>query len=210
MHNLSVAFFAVLVPLAAACGGGSKADAVGPTDTQVEPVEPTNTSPFKELKLYEDGKHVLTMRKDGVVILVEKNAHVGTLKPDGTLETPDGKVGKLEADGTITFDGQALPLAIGDDASILLGDQVAASIDDSGNVASQNAGPKQLRWEGADTPELKRHAMFLVVLLTAPQQSGDAGSAPAPEVKSDGGARKMKGAGGDDKSDEEPEEEGQQ
>ena len=71
--------------------------------------EPADTSPFKEMKLYEGDKHVLTVRKDGVVVLVENNGHVGTLQTDGrTMTIPTGGEAKIEEDGTITLKGDEL------------------------------------------------------------------------------------------------------
>lgn len=169
-----------------ACGGSPPPAPVGPGDGSPQDTEPAEGGPFKELKLFEGDKHVLTMRVDGVVILVEKNAHVGTLKPDGTMEiTGGGGTAKLNADGTITLNGETLPMSIRDDATIVIGGKVDAGLNDDGTISNLREGAKPMRWEGADTPELKRYAMFLLILL-----SSDQANDTAPPPNADGDPRK--------------------
>lgn len=208
MKKLSVFVF-TLPLLLAACGGGTTPDPVGPGSGgggATDP-EPDDTGgPFKEIKLFEGDKHVLTMRKDGVVILVDQNAHVGTLKPDGTLEITggEGKNARLEADGSISLNGEKLPLSIDENASIVANGQIAHELAADGTVSGQSDHARPLRWEGVDTPELRRYAMFLLVLVSSAQAG--AGAAAGDAMPKDELRTKRK-SGGELKADEEGEEE---
>lgn len=173
MRQLVVLGFAVAI---AACGPSQKTtDQPDQPPIEMEPIE--KPAPFQEIKFYEGDKHVLTLRPDGVVILEEKQAHVATLKADPlTIEVTNGKTGQLGDDGTVTFDGKAMPFSISKEAVATTGDGKSLTIGDDGKLAG---GPPNanLRVEGAATPEAKRAALFLLVLVTMP---ADASAPPQP------------------------------
>ncbi len=153
--------------LAAACGGSQPSEKQ-PPQTVVEPqTSPQTGLGFEELRFYEGDTHMLTLRKDGVLINVPQNQHTATLKPDMTLEATNGKHGSLAADGTITFDGATLDRKVGDDGTLSLGDS-KVKLEDDGMLSGQGPGGKTLRVEGATTPQSKRIALYLLALLTAP------------------------------------------
>lgn len=201
VKKLVVAF--ALPLMLVACGGGPTPDPVAPGGGGGGDggggQQPETIGPFKEIKLYVGDKHILTMRKDGVIILIENNGHVGTLEPDGTVEITGNpkRIAKLAADGSITIDGQAEPVSVSENAELMANGQVANSLAEDGTVTGLPEGAPAYRWQGTDTPELRRYAMYILYLLTAAntEPPPDAG-APAP---ADGGDAL--------KSDEEGEEE---
>jgi hypothetical protein len=183
VRNLSIIGFSLYALAAvAACAGSDKKEET--TTPEQQPAQDTSAA-FPEVKFFEGDKHVLTLRSDGVVILVDKNAHVATLKPDMSLEVIGGKEARnanLAADGTITIGDQTLEAKIGPDATIQLPGGKIVTLKDDGTLEGQNEGTPHLRIEGATTPEAKRAALYLLVLTTTSATPPEAAPSAAPEA----------------------------
>ncbi len=124
------------------------------------------------MKFLSQDKEVLSVRGDGVVILVEKNGHVGTLKPDGSLELANGKIAAIGKDGKIVFDGAELPFSatggrINEDGTALMPNDATITIEADGRISGVEA-LADMRVQGATKPESRRIALFLLILLNSP------------------------------------------
>jgi hypothetical protein len=169
-----------LVLALAACGGSKAAEPTGPTTTATASAV---TLELGELKLIDVNKNQsLTIQADGTIVIPAQpdGDAGGTLKvtTDGKIVKADtGEVGlQLMPDGTIQSpDGKVLDVTLSADAVITSGDK-KISLDDKGMLVGSNPEAPQMRIEGATTLGLKRTALFVLIALT----SGEPREAPPP------------------------------
>jgi hypothetical protein len=165
---------ACIVTLLAACGGSSKKDTAPPPLDTGTSTATTTPDTGGELRIYEGDRLVMSVAPDGALRIVEAGDEpIGTLGPDNSI-TVNGATAKLHEDGTITIDGQELPFTIAADASVHGPGAPPVKLEPDGTISGQGPGARPLRVEGATSPELRRRAMFLLLLATMPEtEPGD-------------------------------------
>jgi hypothetical protein len=169
LKSLSLSF--VLVLTTAACGGGAK---TAPTPAapiaDTAPVAASGTTlALAEMKLVDVNKNkAILIHKDGTIEFEgQKPAKVTA---DGKLVKADtGEVFfQLQPDGSIkTADGTDVGVKISPDGALTMGDKTI-SLDDTGLLVGGNPNAPQMKVEGATDANLKRTAMFVLVVITAP------------------------------------------
>lgn len=176
---------ALALGLLTACGGGQSS--TPSTATPAPTIAPASSTVFElgEMQLSEGDTVVMKVHADGTTEL-------GAMR-NGTFEWQPGPVAstsgsitwgskslQVGADGTVTAEGQALPLRVVDDAIETSGGKLALSPEGTFTFAGQPPN-KPLRVEGADTPGKRK----LVLLLVALQSAGGPGEQELSGVSTD-------------------------
>lgn len=172
----TLAFAALLC--AGACGGGSSTTAPTTPVAKTETMVAAPTLALGEMKIIDinknkfiaihadgsielEGKTLAKVTTDGRVITTADDKTVMTLGADGSIKGPDGTDlgAKVGADGSLSMKAETV------------------TIDETGMVKGGNTSAPPLKVEGATNAELKRTAMFVLVVMTA---SGEPEQTPAP------------------------------
>lgn len=170
VKRLRILALAVSLSVAGACGGAEK-----PKPPEAPKPVPTATKPaFQELRFYQAGAHLYTLRDDGVVVAVQKKAGIATLKPNMTLEVSNGHAATLSDTGAIVIDGTTSEYRINSDNTMVVPGGGVVSLLADGTIGGLRVDSEPLRIEGATTSESVRAAMFLLALITMPAVGKDA------------------------------------
>jgi hypothetical protein len=172
----------VMVLAAAACGGGSKQESTTTTGTDVTASAGVQLA-LGEMKLVDVNKNqAVLIHADGSLEIPGMDGPTGVkVTSDGKIVNDKGEVGfQLQPDGTITGpDGQKLGVTL-DAAGVVSSGDKKISLGDDGLLVGGNPDAPQMRVEGANDPQLRRTAMFVLIALTAPGKVS-VDSAPAVE-----------------------------
>lgn len=194
-----------IVALLASCGGSPKEPSTPPL---AESTTVTDEAPSGEVRLYEGDQLIMALGSDGSLrILTRGDEVVGTLGADNRI-TVDGHTAALHDDGAVTLDGDPVPFTIGPDASLHGPGMPPARVEPDGTISGQPASARPIRVEGATTPELRRKAMFMLLLLAlstddvrekeAYEQAGPAPEGGSGDLGGAGSSKKDRASSGDD------------
>jgi hypothetical protein len=212
----TLASFLSILLLACGGGGGSSDQTTAPdpqvtTDpgpttgaagatTGAAGASPEAVAGTGEIRIYEGDELIIVIEPAGVVRVVQADNQVaGTIEADNSF-TAAGRTAILRDDGVFVLDGEETPFTIGPDATLNRPGLPPATIEADGSVVGQELASRPLRVEGADTPELRRKAMFLLLFDHILDQEGaDGEAAPAESAGDEGktggpGKKKMKEA----------------
>lgn len=180
--------FALLV----ACGGSKPAPVTStePTIPNANMVAPADAVlAIADLKFYMGDQMGLHLHGDG---RLEAQAmsngvsgwhDVATFKPDGTITTPDGKVGgQVQADGSLkSATGEVAPFKLDGEALVVADKRV--TIDDKGVFVMDGKMPQPaLRVEGATDAKTRRTALLIMALVMGAEPHPDGPPPPATKT----------------------------
>jgi hypothetical protein len=169
--------FALAAALAAGCKS-KQPDTTPPTTGSAAPAGDPKLAPdpnvkleLAEMKIIDVGKNLaIAIHADGTI---EYEGQIGAkVTPNGQIVNDKGDVGfTLMSDGAIKGpDGTIVDLNLSADGVIKSGDRTI-SVKDDGTLDGANPEAPQMRIEGATTPALKRTAMFVLIVLTTPEET---------------------------------------
>jgi len=179
MKRLALLLLVLVAPFATGCPS-KKPDTTPtqPTGSNTPPPGDPNAKPdpnvtleLGEMKIIDINKGLaIAIHADGTI---EFDGQVGAkLTPQGQIVNDKGEVGfTLFADGSIKGpDGKIENLSLSNDGVIKSGDRTV-SLKADGTLDGANPEAPQMRIEGATSPALRRSAMFVLIVLTTPEET---------------------------------------
>lgn len=179
MNRLAIAF--VLVAAFTGLGGckSKKADTTPPPNggSGSAVVGSANTAPDPNVKMELGELKIVEVSKNTAISIhangeIEYEGQVGAkVTAQGQIVNDKGEVGfTLMSDGSIKGpDGTIVDVTLTADGAIKSGDKTV-SINDDGSLSGANPEAPAMKIEGATTLGLKRTALFVLIVLTTPDE----------------------------------------
>jgi len=188
MNRFVIAFVVAAAFAGAACKS-KKQDTTPPTGGSGEPAA-VNVAPDPNVKMELGEMKIVDVNKNKAVLVhangeIEYEGQVGAkVTAQGQIVNDKGEVGfTLLADGTIKGpDGKIVNVMLTAEGAIKSGDK-SVSIADDGSLSGANPEAPPMKIEGATTVGLKRTALFVLIVLTTPDEPPPVAPTPTTQTK---------------------------